>query len=85
MIAGLGSDNNMPISSGSFRQRSSGNKRLPWEDAALIDQNSASPKIIHTVAPLKAFPLNDELDFINSNSNGNLKRRLFLIKTFPQK
>ena len=65
------SDNNIPISSGSFRQRSSGNKRLPWEEAVLNDQNSASPKIMHTVAPLKAFPLNDELDFANSNSNTN--------------
>ena len=64
-IIGL-SDNNVSISSGSFR-RSSGNKRLPWEEAPLNEQNTQ--KVVHTVAPLKAFPLNDDSDSV---SNGEL-------------
>lgn len=59
-------DNNMPISSGSFR-RPSATKRLPWEDS-----NSA-PKAAKSreVAPLRAFPLNDEPDFLNSLNYSN--------------
>ena len=60
-------DNNISISSGSFR-RSSGNKRLPWEDQL---DNQTTPKVVHSreVAPLKAFPLHDEFDFVNASSN----------------
>ena len=61
------------ISSGSFRQRSSG-KRLPWEDAISNDQSISSQKVAHTVAPLKAFPLNDEFDL---TSNGKIKKKSF--------
>ena len=59
-------ENNVSISSGSFR-RTSGSKRLPWEDATPNDQNMSTQKVVHTVAPLKAFPFNDEFD---SSSNG---------------
>ena len=62
------------ISSGSFRQRSSGNKRLPWEDAISNDQSISSQKVAHTVAPLKAFPLNDEFDLA---SNGKIIKKKF--------
>jgi hypothetical protein len=67
-------DKGVPISSGSFRQRSSGNKRLPWEEAGSNDQSITSQKVAHTVAPLKAFPLNDEFD---STSNGKYILKIF--------
>jgi hypothetical protein len=67
-------NNNVSISSGSFRQRSSGNKRMPWEDViSNSEQIMYSPKIAHTVAPLKAFPLNEEFDsngFSSPSKNG---------------
>jgi hypothetical protein len=64
-------DNNVIISTGSLR-RPSGYKRLPWDE--LNDMNSvtsshSAPKATRAreVAPLKAFPLNDNLDFLNGN------------------
>ena len=63
------------ISTGSFKQRRpSGNKRLPWEDAN-ENQSSNTNQTVHKVmrsrevAPLKAFPLTDELDFVNGTLN----------------
>ncbi len=61
-------DNNMSISSGSFR-RPSATKRLPWEDSNNAPKNSKN----RDVAPLRAFPLNDEPDFLNSLNNSNNK------------
>ena len=74
-------DKTKSISTGSFR-RPSGSKRMPWDE--LIDQNlnsnnglnnnsSSVPKVMRSreVAPLKAFPLNDEFEFLNSNHIGN--------------
>lgn len=74
-IISLNDNGVAPISSGSFRQRSSGNKRLPWEEAGSNDQSITSQKVAHTVAPLKAFPLNDEFD---SASNGK-----YIFKIIP--
>ena len=58
---------NIQISTGSFR-RPSGTRRLPWED---VQNNSSSnpPNTTRSreVAPLKAFPLNDELELIQGN------------------
>ncbi len=75
-------DKSKSISTGSFRRPSS-SKRMPWDD--LNDQNIANsnngqgsnnngiPKVMRSreVAPLKAFPLNDEFEFLNSNHIGN--------------
>ncbi len=48
-------------------RRTSGTKRLPWEDEDSKFQKSQQfiPKIkTREIVPLKAFPLNDESDFI---------------------
>lgn len=67
------------ISTGSFR-RPSGTKRLPWDeinDSSSMLINPNIPKVMRSreVAPLKAFPLNDDIDFANGNmvisNNGN--------------
>jgi hypothetical protein len=74
-------DKTKSISTGSFR-RPSGSKRMPWDelnDPNLVNnhgQNNNSngiPKVMRSreVAPLKAFPLNDEFEFLNSNYIGN--------------
>lgn len=74
------------ISSGSFRQRRpSGTKRLPWEDANLSDisqSNSANSKATRNreAAPLKAFPLSDDLDFLSPGSYNNTKSRVLIHK-----
>lgn len=70
---------NIQISTGSFR-RPSGTRRLPWEEA----QNNTSLNVPNTtrsreVAPLKAFPLNDELELINGNY---LKKKLFELRKY---
>jgi hypothetical protein len=75
-MASLATDS---ISTGSFKQRrTSGNKRLPWEDANENQSNATNlnqivPKVMRSreVAPLKAFPLTDELDFVNGTLNNN--------------
>jgi hypothetical protein len=90
--------NNMPISTGSFKQRrSSGTKRLPWEEVnENNNQNNNNqqqvPKVMRSreVAPLKAFPLTDELDFVNgslanaNNNNNNNKQSTYPASTSYQ-
>ena len=72
---------NAAISTGSFR-RLSGSKRMPWDEfneqiyTTNTGLNQAIPKVIGSreVAPLKAFPLNNEPNsdaHSTSNVNGN--------------
>ncbi|CAF0703596.1 unnamed protein product [Brachionus calyciflorus] len=63
---------NMQISTGSFR-RPSGTKRLPWEETNSQNNSIPVPKVNKSreVAPLKAFPLNDDLEIVNDISINN--------------
>lgn len=85
-------NNNIAISTGSFKQRRpSGNKRLPWEEVNdnQITSHQNVPKVMRSreVAPLKAFPLTDELDFVNGTlnaANSNMKPSTYPASTSYQ-
>ena len=69
-------DANNNISSGSFKQRrTSASKRLPWDEFAENQNilNQSMPKLGKTreVAPLKAFPLVDDIDSVNGKTQSN--------------
>lgn len=64
-ISNLNQNNVQQISTVSFR-RPSASKRLPWEEAIPTSNSNTVPKVTRSreVAPLKAFPLNDEFDVL---------------------
>lgn len=64
-ITNLNQNSSQQISSVSFR-RPSASKRLPWEEIITNNNSNNAPKVNRSreVAPLKAFPLNDEFDFL---------------------
>lgn len=64
-ISNLNQNSNQQISSVSFR-RPSASKRLPWEETIANNGLNNIPKVSRSreVAPLKAFPLNDEFDIL---------------------
>lgn len=66
-ISNINQNNTQQISTVSFR-RPSASKRLPWEEASPTNNSNQIPKVNRSreVAPLKAFPLNDEFDILNS-------------------
>ena len=80
-------NNNIPISFKQRRLPSANKQRLPWDENN-FDQNANSIQAkTREAAPMKAFPLSDDLDFLGGNSKllftlWNLKNKCWVWNTF---